>query len=538
MDTTTVSKLTTLEAAGVLLTADADTRVLRYRLLPFAEAGRTNVGLVTAAAGCLTLPDKASDMVLNIGHDRNRPVGRGVNLDEDEHGLTAAFRIARTSAGDDLLAEAAEGLRPGVSVEIEDPIIRAGRLLGGRLVHAGAVTEPAFPSAVLVAADAGPDPTSPGPDDDDDEDSDDGTAVASALAHLDDHSDDDQPDEDTQDTAADAATDDDDESEQAMTATETRPASAPADLRASATRQSGPVVKTANDLFVLMAEAHRTKDPVLLAALSDITNGGVGGINVDVEQHQWLGELWSGRAYARVIAPLFNQGQLTSYTVDGWRWVIKPTMDYWSGDKTAVPSAAVDTEPQTVPAIRIAGAHDIDRKFRDFPNEAFWESYARAMVESYARKSDARALTDALAAAPAVTPGAVPSGVSKGIAAVVDGALAIIDTAIPSFAVMGKALYRDVLLTRSDDVLAYLNAALGLEDGTIGSFRIIPSAASALVGKVLVGAREAMTVHELPGSPIRAEGLDMVKGGVDVGFFGYMADVVHDKAALGLVTTV
>lgn len=537
-----MTELATIEAAGVLLTADTDTRVLRYRLLPYGEAGRTNVGMVTASAGTLTMPARAEDMHLNIGHDRNRPVGRGVNLDEDEHGLTAAFRIARTSTGDDLLAEAAEGLRPGVSVEIADPIIRAGRLLGGRLEHAGAVVEPAFPSAVLVAADAGPDPHPAGVGGHDDEDP--NAAVGAALAHLDDHTDDD-PTTDTTDTTdttttadEDADEDDTDESESAMTAgTATAPAAAPADLRASATPR-GPVVKTAADLFHLMAEAYNTHDPVLIAALADITSGGTGGINVDIEQHQWLGELWSGRAYARIIAPLFNSGTLTSFNVDGWRWVTKPTMDYYSGDKTAVPSNAVDTEPQSVPAIRIAGAHDIDRKFRDFPNDSFWESYARAMVESYARKSDAKVLTDALAVAPAVTPGAVPAGVSKGIAAVVDGALAIIDTAIPSFAIMGKALYRDAVLTRSDDTLTYLNASLGLEDGTVGSFKIIPSAASALVGKVLVGAREAMTVHELPGSPIRAEALDMTKGGIDVGFFGYMADVVHDKAALGLVTTV
>jgi hypothetical protein len=375
-------------------------------------------------------------------------------------------------------------------------------------------------------------------------------AAAAALAHLDDTSDDDTTDDDTSDAESDddqadqadttSTTTDDDadgdaedhsaESEPDMTAA----AAAPADLRASATSR-GPVVKTANDLFNLMAKAHDTRDPVLLAALADITNAGIGG---DIDQAQWLGELWSGRAYARVIVPLFGSAALTAYKVDGWRWVVKPTMDYWTGDKTAVPSNAADTEPQETPAVRIAGAHDIDRKFRDFPSPGFWESYARAMVESYSRKSDAKALTDVLAAAHAVTPGAVPSGVSKGMAAIVDGALAVLPTAIPSFAIVGADLYRDVLLTRSDDTLSYLNASLGLEDGTVGSFRIVPSTATALVKKVLVGAKEAMTVHELGGSPIRAEGLDMVKGGVDVGFFGYMADVVHDDDALAIVTTV
>src|SRR5690606_16296937 len=84
-----------------------------------------------------------------------RPVGRAVSITEDEDGLTATFRIARTSAGDDLLAEAEEGLRASVSVEIDSPVIRAGRLVSELLTAAGAVVRPAFPSALLVAEDFG-----------------------------------------------------------------------------------------------------------------------------------------------------------------------------------------------------------------------------------------------------------------------------------------------------------------------------------------------------------------------------------------------
>ena len=113
--------MTTIQAAGALLTADTDTRVLRYRLLPYGEQGRTNVGLVTASRGSLTLPEDPATMHLNLEHDRKRPVGRAVTLVEEDTGLTAAFAIANTTAGNDLLLEAAGGLRPGVSVEIEDP---------------------------------------------------------------------------------------------------------------------------------------------------------------------------------------------------------------------------------------------------------------------------------------------------------------------------------------------------------------------------------------------------------------------------------
>jgi hypothetical protein len=531
----------TITAAGQLLTADANARVLTYRLLPYGEEGHTSVGRITASAGVLDLPADPATMHLNIEHDRGRPVGRGITLTEEPSGLVASFAISRTTSGDDLLTEAVDGLRPGASVEILDPVIRAGQLIGGQLVHAGAVTQPAFPSALLVAADAG---TLPTPDTGQTADTSgvrrpvSDAETGQALSHLDDTTDDDP---------ADPATEADDDTDPAFPdppadlppagstdleepPVTTSPAAAPADLRASAS--TGSESRTASEVFALIAQAHATKDPVLLAALADITQSGIAG---DLSQSQWLGELWSGRAFARQVVPMLNHGDLTSFKVDGWRWVTKPTVDTWTGDKTAVPSNAVDTEPQSVPATRIAGAHDIDRIFRDFDVSGFWESYYRAMTESYARKSDAAVTADLIAAAPAVEAGTVPAGVSKGMVMIVDGALSIIDTAVPSFAIVGSDLYRDILLTRSDDVLAYLNAALGLEDGTVGSFRIVPSSASALAGKVLVGAREAATVHELSGSPIRAEALDISKGGVDTGLFGYLAVVFHDEDALALV---
>src|SRR5690606_33044775 len=104
-------------------------------------------GRVTASAGSLTLPESPSDLVANMEHDRTRPVARGVALDETDDGLTATLRVARTTAGDDLLVEAREGLRTGISVEIDDPVIKGGALVGGTLTGAGFVTEPAFPSA-------------------------------------------------------------------------------------------------------------------------------------------------------------------------------------------------------------------------------------------------------------------------------------------------------------------------------------------------------------------------------------------------------
>ena len=129
------------------------------------------------------------------------------------------------------------------------------------------------------------------------------------------------------------------------------------------------------------------------------------------------------------------------------------------------------------------------------------------------------------------------ANVPEGLALIVKGALKVLEgtDTMPTFAVIGTALYESILYTPQNLVLTYLNAALGLEEGTLSTFRILPSASASLTGKALVGAKDAMTFYELPGSPIRAEAIDMVNGGVDGGLFGYYTTIVHDADGLALV---
>ncbi len=49
-------------------------------------------------------------------HDMTRPIGKLSRYEEDDKGIVGTFKIARTNAGDDALAEAQEGLRTGFSV--------------------------------------------------------------------------------------------------------------------------------------------------------------------------------------------------------------------------------------------------------------------------------------------------------------------------------------------------------------------------------------------------------------------------------------
>lgn len=547
--------------AGTLL-ANAEDRSCTGLLIPYGEDGRSNIGRFRIGTGAFSLPADPSIATLNDSHARELPLGRATQLRETPQGVVATFSIARTPEGDQALADIASGARRHLSAEVADVVIRAGRAVSGRVFGAALVNEPAFPSATLLAAaadtDAGAAEGVPGEDPDTNQTSyettetaDDGsevtteTTVTEEIEELDDGS-----QQLTRTTVAvTTITPPAGSAEGEAVVPQSTPAAAAAPAAAVPSTLLGtrraPQQRKAVDrstLYAMLAEATRTQSRTLLAELSDVTLSGAGSVGASIELPQWIGELWTHRTYQRRYVPLFGQGTLTSSTVNGWRWVVTPTVDDWDGDKTDVPSNEPTTEPYSEKAHRIAGAHDIGREFRDFDVPDFWDSYFRLMTESYARKSDLWVLHQALTAGnfTAVTGAAVPDGIAPIAGAIVDGALSFIELDSPSFAIVGRDAYRQLLLTPATQVLGYLSASLGLEDGSLEDFKIVPSGDAALnganAGKALVGAPSAGVVRELGGSPIRVEALDMVKGGIDPGLFGYVHYAAENTNVLALVT--
>jgi hypothetical protein len=529
--------MTTITTEGALLAASADDRTLTYRLLPFGEPGRTSLGLVTVHAGVVQVPDDPGRVTLNFEHDFRRPVGRAVHIEEDDAGLLATFRVAGTSAGNDLLLEAAEGLRTGISVELEDSAVRGGILTAGRLSAAASCVRPAYPSALLDAADAGELPA-------------DATTAArdAAQAVVDIIDEQTVPADDEDTTEPDAGTDQED-----TVSTTTATASAPADLTAARTPTRGrrPEIRGAADLGRLLAAYNQTHDRAILnlltapenaaagdlfAALTDITYDGVNGLSQTITQPQWLGNVWNDREFERKIIPLLGGSKpLTSLELEGWKWGTKPIMAPWAGNKAAVPSGPVTVIPNPGAATRYAGAHDIAREYRDFPSEQFWSAYISAMTNSYAQITDVATGDALIAGATPVTAGAADPDVPLGLVYLVDGALSMLDIATPSWALLAEDLWRSLLLTPYEHTLQYLSSSLGLEKGEAGNFVIQPY--SALPdGSVLVGDRAAATSYELPGSPIRIEAENLAQGGIDEGFFGYHGVVINEDEALALVS--
>jgi hypothetical protein len=547
----------TLYASNPRLTASRADRTLTGTLLPYGEVGITNLGKLRASTGKLSFGPGL--LPLNLDHDTNEVVGHVARASDTPARLQASFAVAPGPKGDAALADAELAsqltrrgmdtgqLRCHLSIEVDNCVVRGGQLLGGVITGAALVAEPAFAGAKLAAAELD---DVPDLGDDDTEDTEDtegdgqptGEVVAASVI-----------DETYTYVAPDgSAVTTEYHTESTTTETEPDPNGAPTMTAARVQTPNLTPPGTANDanrLFASLASGFSKglTGNRLEAALADVVPGDILG----VEQPQYVGQLWAGVPYERRFIPLFDHADLTSFTIKGWQWADgkRPEVALYEGNKADIPSNDVETIEASGVLQRIAGGHDIDRKFKDFSNAEFWAAYFAAMAESYARVSD-RYIRDQAKAIPTAANGgrvhltnaAMPSGVPKALALVTKGALKLLNgdlEVMPTFALVTASYFEELMYTPQEQVLAYLSTSLGLGGGEVSGFKLVPVPDGSLtvggwVGQVLVGHRSALTVHELPGSPIRVEAEAISKGGIDEALFGYVGHMLEN--AKGLVS--
>lgn len=131
-----------------ITSADSQSRTISGTIVTFGEAGNTSVGATIFEAGSIS----ASNVKLLLEHDRTRPIGRTLSMNLTDTGIEATFKIAETSAGNDALVEAAQGLRDGFSVGVsadEWSMNNEGQFIvkAATLEEVSLVTEPAIRSA-------------------------------------------------------------------------------------------------------------------------------------------------------------------------------------------------------------------------------------------------------------------------------------------------------------------------------------------------------------------------------------------------------
>lgn len=549
--------MTDLQIDAGILFASADERLVTGLLVPYGENCKSNLGMFSVGPGVFTIPADVPGVVgFNVEHAREASVGRAISATETERGIVATFSVAKTPEGDAALADITSGKRKFLSAEVSGVIVKAGKAVAGSLFGGALVGKPAFPSATLLAS--LDDPAAPAAATEPTEtvkvDESDYTDEAGVQHHK----------KTTTKTTVDGET-----TTVVITEVITEPqpepktegaapvgaATAPNTLTAAATTaprglslaQMGTLyAQRASGLISDADFSDAIKDQngsTMFAALSDIKYDGTGGVApAQTAAPQWLGQVWQAAVYRQQVLPLFAHRDLTGLNFSGFKFGTKPAGGDWAGNKAAVPSNTITVTPITGTASRYAIGHDIAREFVDFPVEGFFEAYAAAVSEDYARWSDAKVAAAVLAGATALAADALttlPGGtnnIGSAASAIIDGAVAVASTGtLPNFALVAPALYKSFIKNPTTNVIGYLNAALGLVEGSLEGFIIRPSA-SITAGKVLVGAREAVTVMELPGAPIRIDALDLARGGVDKAAFGYAAVNVNDSAALQLVT--
>ncbi len=136
-------------------TVDTAARTITGLAVPFGPVGQTSAGRLQFAAGSLTWSDPKRVKLL-VEHDQRQAVGYAVALTEQPDGLHATFHVPEGAAGDQVLAEAANGLRDAFSVGVQlddataEKLRRAnGAAVPGRgaLRETSLVSVPAFDDA-------------------------------------------------------------------------------------------------------------------------------------------------------------------------------------------------------------------------------------------------------------------------------------------------------------------------------------------------------------------------------------------------------
>ncbi|QQU76451.1 hypothetical protein I6I72_10095 [Corynebacterium striatum] len=491
-------------AADTMTAPGTDSRTLTGLVLPFGKPGRTSAGRLTVDANAVTLPDDIGRVKLYRDHSDQggTPVGRAVAAEVRDDGLFMSFRIGATPDGDAAITDIVEGIRDALSVELVDAQHAGGKLTAAQLTAVAIVPVPAFDDARVTGA-------SFAKRDEDEQE----TPPSDPEAPVED---DDQDKED------------EDEKKKKTTAAARRNTLttrlAATSLTAATPRKETMKLTTVSEIIASKINGTDTVNGVTVtAALAEVTQAA----QPAVQNEEWLGELFAAAPFERLIVPTMKQRSLTRMKLRGWRWKETPKVDDYAGNLQEIPTNEITTEPVEVDAQRIAGGHKIDRKFIDFADSEFIESYLREMANSYKEKTDVHAVEFIVTEGDKVAEaGSQPT---------------LLHAAAKANQIIKKKLRKDAttFLVNTDDMFKLFDITLMDQPQYLALFNIDPAkfiADDAVpAGHVVAYHRDSLAFGELPGSPIRVDALDIAHGGSDNALFGYWAALLEDPRGLTTV---
>ena len=128
--------------------SDAESRIIAGRIVQWDSVGNTSAGSTVFLPNSIEF-SKNTKLVLE--HNQTKPLGKLIEWSQDDTGITASFKIAKTTAGNDALVEAATGLRSdfsvGVQVDAWDNKDGVMAISASKLIEVSLVTDGAIPGA-------------------------------------------------------------------------------------------------------------------------------------------------------------------------------------------------------------------------------------------------------------------------------------------------------------------------------------------------------------------------------------------------------
>lgn len=523
---------------------DVARRIIRARILPPpGVVGTASVGgraqRVRFAAQALTWPADVTRVKYLIEHDRERVAGHAVAIAyAADGGLDGEFKIAEGELGDTALREAKAKTRDGVSpgaFDLTGSYDSAGVLdvSAGFLRETSQVSIPAFDDARITdVAAARPTTTTSTTERNPMKCQTCGKVHAEGVTTC-------EPSSSTRVESVSAS----------AIAAELRDLLASGELiiptgggQQPEAGTGGGQQRTGLDLFAmaeLVVDAQTTgvMSDELRAALADVVPANA----PNAFRPAYLDELWEGSDYVRkyidnatVTRPLPRTMKLI-----GHRWVTKPLVDDYAGDKGAVPSGPATLEDVPVDVKRLAGANDVDRAYFDLGSPEWLASYWEACTESYRKQSDQRAATTGWNGATQLndndaTPLTFPTLLEGVVAGIVD--LANIGEGA-DYVAMAPGLVAELLNITAMEAPAFFGGSFQLGqqgDGQLGGLTFFTTPGLP-AGGFMVGRKTAQRWHEFE-PPVKVQAQNIGQGGVDLGIFGYYATYTRNAAQVRKAT--
>jgi len=138
-----------LRFSADITATDSEGRTLAGQIVPFNKVGHTSAGKVMFAEGSFIELDP-SKIKLLFEHEPKKPLGKATSFEITPEGIFAEFKVSKTTRGNDILVEAADGLRTGFSIGASildysvDKKTGVMTVLASELLEVSVVSNPAF----------------------------------------------------------------------------------------------------------------------------------------------------------------------------------------------------------------------------------------------------------------------------------------------------------------------------------------------------------------------------------------------------------